>query len=357
MPAAYTMGLEPNGRELLVIAVKGTFRIPAEAGGPLVLHEEQVPLIMSDVFFGEPGMSAPKYEVDFAPNKHLCDISLVGSAYGPRGDATARVLVGLKIGGWSKSFEVVGDRTWFISGGPRVSAPAPFLKMPITYDLAFGGSDVRHEDPAEHATFSPNPTGRGFHKHLTGEWLDGAPLPNTEEVGAPIERPDGSYRPMSFGVLGRNWEPRVAYAGTYDQGWLDNTFPFLPGDFDARYYQSAPADQQLSLPVGVHTVSLSNLTPAGHHFFQLQVFEAPIHIFPRSGKREDFKAIVDTIVIEPDLDRLTMTWRVARPLRKNMFEIAQILIGRQGARWWEERKRAKFPIPVVVEPVRVEPAT
>ena len=26
---------------------------------------------MSDVFYGEPGKSAPKYEVDFAPRKHL----------------------------------------------------------------------------------------------------------------------------------------------------------------------------------------------------------------------------------------------------------------------------------------------
>jgi hypothetical protein len=28
MVAGYTMGLEPSGRELLVVAVKGTFQIP-----------------------------------------------------------------------------------------------------------------------------------------------------------------------------------------------------------------------------------------------------------------------------------------------------------------------------------------
>lgn len=28
MPAGYTLGMQPDGRELLVVAVKGTFTIP-----------------------------------------------------------------------------------------------------------------------------------------------------------------------------------------------------------------------------------------------------------------------------------------------------------------------------------------
>ena len=34
MQAGYTMGLQPDGRELLVVVVKGTFTIPAEARSP-----------------------------------------------------------------------------------------------------------------------------------------------------------------------------------------------------------------------------------------------------------------------------------------------------------------------------------
>ena len=30
-----------------------------------------------------------------------------------------------------------------------------------------------------------NPVGRGFHKHLKSEWVDGTPLPNTEELNRP----------------------------------------------------------------------------------------------------------------------------------------------------------------------------
>jgi hypothetical protein len=350
LSAGYTMGMEPSGRELLVVVVKGTFRFPQELGARLVLHEEQMPLVMSDVFHGDPGMSAPKYEVDFAPRKHRCDVLLNGSAYAPGGRPVERVTVGLRIGTWSKSFAVVGDRVWFDAGGARATAPTPFTMMPITYDHAFGGVDLRHEDPAQHAAFMPNPSGKGYHRHLVSEWLEGSPLPNTEELGIAIDSPSGSYQPMSFGPVGRHWEPRLRYAGTYDQNWLDNEAPFLPGDFDEQYYQSAPPDQQLPKTLGETMVSLLNLTASGRQDFVLPHFEAPICIVPKDGEREDLAAQVDTIVIEPDLGRVTMCWRIARALRKNMFEIAQVLVGRKGKQWWQQREELLFPVPVVVEP-------
>jgi hypothetical protein len=350
MVAGYTMGKEPSGRELLVIVVKGTFRIPAQSGEPLRLHEEQVPLVMSDVFFGEPGLSAPRYEVDFAPRKHRCDVLLNATAHAPEGRPTTRTTVGVRIGTWSKSFDVVGDRVWEAGlGGIGASVTSPFLQMPITYDRAFGGIDNRSEDPAEHAAYLPNPVGRGFHHQLKSEWISGSPLPNTEETGKPVRWVAGNYRPMSFGPIGRHWEPRYKYAGTYDQQWLDEAFPFLPADFDEQYYQAAPLDQQLPKPLGEQTVTLLNLTPDGRRDFVLPHFEAPIHIFPRKGEREDLTAQVDTVMIETDLERVTMTWRVARPLMKNMFEIEQVLIGKKGREWWQQYERPSFPIPIVVE--------
>jgi hypothetical protein len=355
MEAGYTIGVEAGGRELLVVAVKGTFRIPREAGGKLVLHDEQVPLVMSDVFCGKPGVSAPKYEIDFAPRKLRCDVLLNGHAYAPGGRPTERVIVGASIGGWSKTFAVVGDRVWLSRGGIRATPPVPFVEMPISYERAFGGVDQAGEDPEHSAAYLLNPAGRGFHKYMDSESLEGSPLPNTEEAGAEVRRPDGAYRPMSFGALGRHWEPRCRYAGTYDQHWLEHVFPFLPADFDEQYYQAAPLDQQLPLPVGAQTVSLVNLTPDGRRDFSLPHFEAPIYVFPKEGEPEELSAPVDTILIEPDLERLTMTWRIARPLRRNLFEIEEVLVGRQGPAWWQQRELAAFPIPVVVEPMASGP--
>jgi hypothetical protein len=359
MVAGYTMGMEPSGRELLVVVIKGTFTLPKTSAEPLRLAEEQLPLVMADTFTGAPGFSAPVYEVDFAPRKPRVDVLLLGSAYAPDGRPATRVLVGLRVNGVSKTFAVVGDRVWqAASTGVSTSAPKPFTLLPIGYDRAFGGVDNRHEDPAKHAAFLRNPVGRGFHRHLKAEWVDGSPLPNTEELSRPVENPDGDYLPMAFGPLGRGWEPRYRYAGTYDQRWLDEDFPFLPPEFDEQYYQAAPLDQQFSGPLGGQEVAMVNLTPDGRRSFQIPAFEAPVHVFPKKGEREDLKAILDTLVLEPDLERLTMTWRVARPLKKNMFEIAQVLIGKKGQEWWQQREEVAFPIPVVAAPdTEPEPTT
>ncbi|NND92026.1 MAG: DUF2169 domain-containing protein, partial [Granulosicoccus sp.] len=55
----YTMGMEPSGRECIVLAIKGTFSIPKKAGEQPRLLEEQVPLVEADTFSGEPGLSSP----------------------------------------------------------------------------------------------------------------------------------------------------------------------------------------------------------------------------------------------------------------------------------------------------------
>lgn len=357
MVSGYTMGIEPSGRELLVVVIKGTFRIPAQAGETVRLHEEQLPLVMSDVFFGEPGLSAPRYESEFAPRKQRCDVLLNATAYAPEGRPTTRTTVGARIGSWSKSFDVVGDRVWEAGlGGIGASATVPFVQMPISYDRAFGGTDNRSDDPADHAAFMPNPIGRGFHKKLKSEWVAGTPLPNTEETGHGVSWVEGNYRPMSFGAIGRHWDPRYKYAGTYDQQWLENVFPFLPQDFDEQYYQSAPLDQQLTRPVGEQSVTLLNLTPGGRAEFVLPHFDAPVHVFLRNGERQDITAQLDTLIIEPDAERLTMAWRVAMPLKKSLLDVAQVLVGRKGREWWQQKEeKPVFPVSIVVEPMRPRP--
>lgn len=357
MVAGYTMGMEPSGRELLVVVIKGTFRLPGadEPVDRVALADEQQPLVMADTFTGEPGLSAPLYEADFAPRKPLCDVLLHGSAYAPGGRPTSRVEVGIQIGAWSKRIAIVGARQWDCGAATlRVTPARAFVTQTISYDVAFGGVDLRHEDPAKHAAYMANPVGRGFHKHLRREWVDGAPLPSTEEPGRSVTDTDGDYRPMAFGPIGRGWQPRSALAGTYDDEWLDKHFPFLPPDFDEKYHQGAPPDQQLPLNFlseAPREVVLTNLTPTSPCRFVLPHLVAPVHVFPRRGGREDYTANLDTVVIEADRQRFTMTWRVARPLKRNLFEVAQVLVGKKGREWWQQREDLVFPIPVVMVPM------
>jgi hypothetical protein len=344
MLAGYTMGMKPDGRELLLVAVKGTFTIPKNGEEPH-LADQQVPLIMADTFTGEPGFSAPAYEVDYAPIKHRCDVLLNGSAYAPQGRPARVVQVGMKVGQWAKTFNVVGNRYWNAGILIDSTLPEEFSVMPISYDNAFGGLDNFHQDKNKHGAYMQNPVGKGFHQLLDSYLVDGSPLPNTEEINRPIQRPDADYQPMAFGPVGRGWTPRLQQAGTYDQDWIDNTFPFLPADFNEAYYQAAPADQHIPYPKGGEEVVLVNLSPEGRIAFRLPTAEVPVVFFRKKGERHETQAVIDTIVIEPDKGIFTMTWRASVPLKKNIFEIPQALAGKMSRGWWRARELGKTYYP------------
>lgn len=352
MQVGYTMGLEPSGRELLVVVVKGTFRFPLadEPHDHFALHEKQRPLVTADTFTGEPGLSAPVYEVDFAPRKRRCDLLLLGRAHAPQGRPATRVDVGLRVGNWQKRLTAVGPRHWECTlAALRATPPEPFLSQPLSYDVAFGGTDQFHEEPAQHAAYTANPVGLGFHKHLRKEWVSGKPLPLTEETGHAVTDTNSAYRPMSFGPVGRSWEPRSGYAGTYDEAWLEKTFPFLPPDFDEQYFQAAPADQQVPLSAFSHgptEVTLFNLTSEGITRFTIPALAVPVQVFPRRGERENYTATMDTVLIEPDLQRFTLNWRVARPLKRSMHEIDQLLVGNRVGGLWKQREEVAVQSPL-----------
>ena len=92
-----------------------------------------------------------------------------------------------------------------------------------------------------------------------------------------------------------------------------------------------------------------NLTGPGRTAFILPVFEAPFHFFPKKGGREDGTLALDTITLEPNLQRFTITWRAARPLTRNMFEVAQVMVGKRSQSWWAKREAVEFPIPPSAE--------
>lgn len=352
MKAGYTMGMQPDGREFLVVAVKGTFNIP-DKGEASQLAEEQVPLIEADTFTGEPGFSAPVYESDYPLRKPLCDVLLNGSAYAPGGKPAAKVSVSLKLGPVSKSFNVVGPRFWKMGlVSASASSPKPFTVMPISYDSAFGGFDKTHKDPSNHKAYLINPIGVGFHDNLKMEFIEGKPLPNTEEIKNPVTKPNGNYMPMSFGPVARGWLPRYKLAGTYDKNWLDNIFPFLPPDFKDSYYQAAPVDQQMPYPSGGEVVVLTNLTPEGMTGFTLPRIEMPIEFRMKNYESTRAAGVIDTIIIEPDKKRLMITWRSSLPLKRNMFEVAQVVVGKMPKAWYRARELGKTYYPSLRELVR-----
>jgi len=330
MQAGYTVGLSPDGRELLVAVVKGTFAIPNSNEEWAKLATDQIGLVETDVFTGEPGFSAPLYEIDFAPRKPRCDIVLNGTAFAPGGKPAQRVRVSLQVGSLVKSFDVVGNRVWMAGSVYRApTPPEPFTSMPISYNNAFGGVDKPDENPATHRWYLENHVGVGYHETVSAKNLDGKPLPNTEETRNGIRDPRGNYRPMAFGPIGRAWQPRVKYAGTYDNEWIDNVMPFLPADFDERYYQVAPPDQQLAYLKGGENVELINLMAKGHARFRLPRVGLALLFHSREGGVRETVPVIDTAIFEPDQRRVMLLWRSTHILRKNIFEIRRIAVERR----------------------------
>jgi hypothetical protein len=292
---------------------------------------------MADEFTGEPGRSAPLRETDYSHRKLKCDVVLNGSAHAPGNLPTTSVEVSLRVGSMRKSFFVFGDRRWedmMLSTGD----PEPFTQMPISYDRAYGGADSNEDEPDRIATYAENPVGTGYHpiRHRTA--LVGALLPNTGEGRSPVSDIKGRYRPMSFGPVGRNFSPRYKRAGTYDRNWLDNEAPFWPADFSYAYFQCAPDDQQVPYLQGDEEVELTNLTPDGWRFFRLPRRAMPVTLLPHQGLDMQREGICDTLLLEPDLGRFSMTWRLPFPLRRNMFELKQIIVGELPYSWHSQRR-------------------
>jgi hypothetical protein len=342
IPAAFTIGLDPDGRERLVIVVKGTFIIPSR-GGVAQMADEHDELVYADTFTGKPGFSAVVHECDFAPFKPRCDVLLVGSAHAPHGQRVAALSVGLRVGSVTKGFEVIGDRHWTAGVvGISASSPKPFGSMPISYDRAFGGpGEASSDNPAVTNAYALNPVGVGYFKRARDADVFAKPLPNTQQVNDAVGSPTGTYQPMAFGPIGRNFASRVKLAGTYDQAWLDNVFPFLPADFKVDYYQSAPPDQQMPYPVGGEMVQLLNLTPHEQPAFQLPTIEMPIEFTNDERQRVTQTGVIDTIVLEPDRARMNLVWRTSVTLRDNIREITQVVIGRMPEGWYRARERGK----------------
>ena len=95
-------------------------------------------------------------------------------------------------------------------------------------------------------------------------------VPNVEDpnhlIGSWSDRP----APAGFGVIASHWQPRVGYAGTYDEHWMKTRQPLLAEDLDDRYFQCAPLDQQAPQWLrGGEAVVLLKLTPAGELRFTL----------------------------------------------------------------------------------------
>jgi hypothetical protein len=200
--------------------------------------------------------------------------------------------------------------------------------MPLTYERAFGGADQTHQNPKYHGAEVRNTIGVGFHKNADPETIEGQPLPNLENPRTPMRTWSDAPPPVGYGPVGRNWQPRLKFAGTYDERWRDERFPFLPQDFDPQYFQSASLDQQVSHFEGDEVVRCLNMTENGVFEARVPRFDLPLRFRFRDRDVQTTPKL-DTLIAEPALGRILAIWRASVPLGRKIHALREVLVGPQ----------------------------
>jgi hypothetical protein len=315
---------DEEARPLLVPLLKATYSI-GEAG--LAVAEEQVPVELAGQFHGEPGASSYRIEPECAFVKPATDVVLIGQAHPAEGGAT-EMLVAFQVGPVRKGVRVLGDRVFFQHlGGVGISKPAPLQPTPLVWERAFGGWDRRHADPARHACEPRNPVGVGF--RCEGSPLeDGAPLPNLEDPAEPILAWGQRVTPAGFGFVSPHWQPRAAWAGTYDAAWESNRAPLLPRDFDRRFMNGSPpgltAQGYLK---GDEPVAVTGASPDGRLAFRLPGLPPPeVRASFAVGPDRAIPMWLDTVVVDTDASQVLLLWRGSTPLREGPRDVRSISV-------------------------------
>jgi len=304
-----------EGAEVWLVAVKATFLIATD--GSLRLAEAQAPVCVAPVHRGKPGASSLLYDSDLHHTKLNTDIVVNGHAYAPGGRPAAKVVVRLHVADVDKSLTVFGERTWKRTViGLSPSEPLPFDKLPLVYERAYGG----HDPGAPHGAWDVrNPVGIGYALH--GHDAAGRPLPNVERRDALI----GSWNdpePAGYGPIAGHWASRAQYAGTCDEAWMRDRQPLLPDDFDDRYYQCVPPDQQTrGFLLGGESVVLDNLTPGGLLSFRLPRLTIGFKTDFEDGSSERHAGKLHTVILEPDVPRVMMVWHTQLPCHHKVLKL------------------------------------
>jgi len=301
-PADRAWVRDKTGRHHWIVALKATFDVD-ERGQLKVAEEQPIPELVPQ-WNGEDFVSSLRCESDLTALRPATDVVVHGCAHAPNGRPVAEVPIGLRVGRVQKTLVVRGDAV-FHTSGPTLSTttPAPFVKMPVTYERAFGGMDVSNPDPSQQKMDGRNPVGRGVATTLSK--LQNTPAPNVFFPGKDMQ----TAGPAGFGAIAAHWSPRVEHQGTYDAKWEATKKPLLADDWHPRALLTAPPDQQVGGYLeGGEAVEVVHMNERGVLKFAIPQHELRLKTSFGSNVREHGGLLV-SVFVEPDPGRVTLLWQ------------------------------------------------
>lgn len=249
------------------------------------------------------------------------EVMLLGKAYGPPGRPVLQTSVGLGVGSERRYLWVYGDRTWQGEGpGATISAPQPFMSMPLVWANAFGGKQqvlIDFESPVE-VTDPVNPDGKGFDHPGQVRALqqvfkppEGYPqyspvreLPNLEDPRAPVTRWEDAPLPAC-------WAPVPMHYGIL----LERLRRVRQREPDRPIYLGAPEimhrahpDWVIARPVREAPVELHGVRPGGPVRFVLPALRVLLDV--RIGVHEEVLELMPrSLVLLPEAQRFYVVYR------------------------------------------------
>lgn len=322
-PFVPAMFLFPDreGVDTVYAVLQATFALGA--AGPRVA-EVQRPVALTDAYWGDSGKSSVRYAGEAHLGKPATDVVIVGAGHAPGGRPAPYFGVSATVGARTKVLHVFGDRVWRSGAlGVAPSPAAPVTSVPLRWERAYGGREELGNGKA--ASEPRNPVGCGFVAKRPVRDLVGAPVPSVEDPAHPLRSAGDRVPPAGFGFLAPWWQPRAGFAGTYDEAWQRHRAPYLPDDFDPRFFQAAPPDQvHAGWLLGGEPVELVNLSPGGTLRFALPTctLEAEVHV---AGAVERPPLRLETVVLEPDEGRFSLAWRGAVRCDKKVLAVEKVV--------------------------------
>jgi uncharacterized protein YjbI with pentapeptide repeats len=295
----------------LTVVVKGTFALTPDGECPLA-DEQAFPT--GDEHHDDDAERSLRYPSDLEPLKPRGECFVVGSFHAPGGQPVNQSKCAFSIGPVEKQLAVFGDRAWQV-GGPTV--PKPFTELTLSWERAFGGRGLE-----------ANPVGRGLDARDGGVWL-----PNLEDPASLVMSKDDRPSPAGFGPIPRTWAARMRLAGTYDQRWQRERYPWFPADLDWRYFNAAPADQQIDgYWRGDEAIALRHLHPV-HPMVRCRLPGMRAHAFlAAGGELRDVGLALDTITVDADAGLVYCLWRgVVEVAREDLSDVEHLFVAHEEA--------------------------
>jgi hypothetical protein len=319
---AWLVPLDKQAAEHLVFVLKATYAIGED--GRLEIAQKQEPIRPVDEFCGEPGKSSIRYEAELGPAKPATDVVLVGSAVAPR-PGTTEMNVSLRVGPISKGVRVFGERRWKNALlGHSISRPLPFDRIALTYENAYGGKDTSAKNPKHHGQEPRNPVGRGFRSKKSSLDFGDTLLPNIEDPANFLRHPGDDVTPQCFGFIGRDWQPRLQYAGTYDGKWMEERMPLLPLDFNERYHNAAHPDLTAKGYLkGDEIVEMIGCTRSGRLSFSLPGIKPAARAMTARNSL-GISLNLNTVLLDNEAMKLSLLWKGDINIHRKLMQVKQI---------------------------------